>query len=212
MWPQQASPLPSKLSWARVALDGSGPSSQPYGPESHTYPLLISCHCKGYMKSADGVAQQLFRTTLNLERKQKTSLWASELYSWKHQVIKQPQGWSFFFFSPPIPLYLQIQILRISTYLMLNPLASTPANRSEPISDVSRTKGASFLVENLAFFGRKLTLGIMTFQTEQLGLIRADGSGWAGWGWEPTQRQAHETTVRPSGNRDTVPSRILVPS
>lgn len=35
--------------------------------ETGTHPLLISCHCKGYMKSADGVAQQLFKTTLNLE-------------------------------------------------------------------------------------------------------------------------------------------------
>ena len=69
---------------------------------------------------------------------------------------------------------------------MLNPLASTPANRSEPISKVSRIKGASFLMENLAFFGRKLTLGIMICQTEQLGLTEADESGWKGGG--TTQR------------------------
>lgn len=70
---------------------------------------------------------------------------------------------------------------------MLNPLASTPANRSEPISDVSRIKGASFLMENLAFFGRKLTLGIMICQDEQFGLTGVDTSG-RGWGWGSTQR------------------------
>lgn len=64
-------------------------------------------------------------------------------------------------------------------------MASTPANRSEPISDVSRTKGASFLVENLAFFGRKLTLGIRTSQTEQLGVTGADELGWGGGGNPP---------------------------
>lgn len=37
--------------------------------QSDTYPLLMSCHCKGYMKSAEGVAQQLFKTTLNLGMK-----------------------------------------------------------------------------------------------------------------------------------------------
>lgn len=41
------------------------------------------------------------------------------------------------------------------TYLSLKPLASTPANTSEPISDVSTTKGASFMLENLAFFKEK---------------------------------------------------------
>lgn len=41
------------------------------------------------------------------------------------------------------------------TYLSLKPLASTPANMSEPISDVSTTKGASFMLENLAFFRRE---------------------------------------------------------
>ena len=46
----------------------------PLRPESSTYPLLISCHCKGYMKSAEGVAQQLFKTTLNLEMKSRTLL------------------------------------------------------------------------------------------------------------------------------------------
>lgn len=61
---------------------------------------------------------------------------------------------------------------------MLNPLASTPANRSEPISDVSRTKGASFLVENLAFFGKKWIPDIMTSRTEQLGLAGAGELGW----------------------------------
>lgn len=40
-------------------------------------------------------------------------------------------------------------------YLSLKPLASTPANMSEPISDVSTTKGASFILENLAFFERQ---------------------------------------------------------
>lgn len=49
------------------ALDLPGPTSQPLELQSSTYPLLISCHCKGYMKSAEGVAQQLFKTTLNLE-------------------------------------------------------------------------------------------------------------------------------------------------
>lgn len=39
-------------------------------------------------------------------------------------------------------------------YLSLKPLASTPANMSEPISEVSTTKGASFILENLAFFER----------------------------------------------------------
>lgn len=71
---------------------------------------------------------------------------------------------------------------------MLNPLASTPAKRSEPISDVSRTKGASFLMENLAFFGRKLTLGIMTIQIEQLGLPGADELGWGGDENQPKDR------------------------
>lgn len=56
------------------ALDLPGPTSAPWAPESSTYPLLISCHCKGYMKSAEGVAQQLFKTTLNLEMKQNASL------------------------------------------------------------------------------------------------------------------------------------------
>lgn len=85
---------------------------------------------------------------------------------------------------------------------MLNPLASTPANRSEPISDVSRTKGASFLVENLAFFGRKSRLDIMTSQTEQLGLI-GDEVGWMGVEISP-KTQARKTTGRPP--------RALVPS
>lgn len=40
-------------------------------------------------------------------------------------------------------------------YLSLKPLASTPANMSEPISDVSTMKGASFILENLAFFERQ---------------------------------------------------------
>lgn len=48
------------LGYARLSSDSN----------SGTYPLLISCHCKGYMKSAEGVAQQLFKTTLNLETKQ----------------------------------------------------------------------------------------------------------------------------------------------
>lgn len=64
------------------------------------------------------------------------------------------------------------------THLMLKPLASTPANRSEPISDASRTKGASFLVENLAFFGKKWTLDIMTSQAEQVASTGADALGW----------------------------------
>lgn len=72
---------------------------------------------------------------------------------------------------------------------MLNPLASTPANRSEPISYVSRVKGASLLMVNLAFFGRKLTPGVMICQTEQLGLTGADESGREGG--ETTQRHRH---------------------
>lgn len=52
----------------KVALDLPGPLLH-CAPESDTHPLLISCHCKGYMKSADGVAQQLFKTTLNLAMK-----------------------------------------------------------------------------------------------------------------------------------------------
>lgn len=75
---------------------------------------------------------------------------------------------------------------RKCTHLTLNPLASTPANKSDPISEVSRTKGASFLVENLAFFGRKLTLGIMSSQTELLGLIGTDSR--MDQGWDSTQR------------------------
>lgn len=58
-------------SYPRVAPDSLGSTCAPKGS---TYPLLISCHCKGYMKSADGVAQQLFKTTLNLEMKQYTPL------------------------------------------------------------------------------------------------------------------------------------------
>lgn len=95
---------------------------------------------------------------------------------------------------------------------MLNPLASTPANRSEPISDVSRTKGASFLTENLAFFGRKWTLGIMTSQTEQLGWTGADELGWGGG---KNQHKRHRLT-RPQGEtsrtRNVLPLRTLVPS
>lgn len=139
-----------------------GLTSQPCGPENHTYPLLISCHCKGYMKSAEGVAQQLFKTTLNLEMKQNASHFKPENYMPRNAGWLKSL-WSGSFFSS---LYLQIQTIRTHTYLMLKPLASTPANRSEPISDVSRIKGASFLVENLAFFGRKLTLGIMICQAE----------------------------------------------
>lgn len=54
-------------SQARAALNVFSSICQPWAPESSTYPLLISCHCKGYMKSAEGVAQQLFKTTLNLD-------------------------------------------------------------------------------------------------------------------------------------------------
>lgn len=139
-----------------------GPTTQACDPENGTYPLLISCHCKGYMKSAEGVAQQLFKTTLNLKMKQNTSHFKPENYMPRNAGWLKSL-WSGLFLSS---LYLQIQTIRTHTYLMLNPLASTPANRSEPISDVSRIKGASFLMENLAFFGRKLTLGIMICQDE----------------------------------------------
>lgn len=68
-------------------------------PGSSTYPLLISCHCKGYMKSAEGVAQQLFRTTLNLEIKQGDAT----LKQFKHANIWRLEsvGWPFF------PLFLK---------------------------------------------------------------------------------------------------------
>lgn len=124
-------------------------------------------------------------------------------------AIAKSLGWASLFF---LSLSLKIQTWRKCTYLTLNPLASTPANRSEPISEVSRTKGASFLMENLAFFGRKLTLGVMTSPTEQLGSTGADGLGWGGSGAQPEGHRLMRPQREPSRIREAVPPRTLVPS
>lgn len=69
------------------------------------------------------------------------------------------QLWTWGDINPRLARNVLIANLLIITpslaYLSLKPLASTPANMSEPISDVSTTKGASFILENLAFFERQ---------------------------------------------------------